>query len=373
VESAYNKDYPKGMFTSITTGISEAINGYGETLRGFLLWPVDCPLIPPRVVKTMLEASEKNQESFIVPCYKGKKGHPLFIPKAYFQAILEHNGEEGLKGVTRPYEGDMIRLETNEEAVVLDMDTPESYEEILRYYEKMISGKKEHEESIYYQSLLKGKRLFLVRHGETVQHKEKVFIGQYDVPLSDLGRRQGEEAGDKLLGMGADVNCIYTSDLARARDTSKIISQILAENITREKAHNSLESTPIPIIVEKSLREIALGEWEGQSIREIRARFPDQYEERGQNFLTYKFDNSSENFYDLQYRVMKGFRSILEKEAFEALGSGIEKKKDIILVAHDGVIKVILSNIYGIDLETQLKENIPKGSVIEVNMPQTER
>jgi broad specificity phosphatase PhoE len=70
---------------------------------------------------------------------------------------------------------------------------------------------------------------------------------------------------------------------------------------------------------------------------------------------------------------MKGFRSILEKEAFEALGSGIEKKKDIILVAHDGVIKVILSNIYGIDLETQLKENIPKGSVIEVNMPQTER
>jgi CTP:molybdopterin cytidylyltransferase MocA len=163
VESAYNKDYPKGMFTSITTGISEAINGYGETLRGFLLWPVDCPLIPPRVVKTMLEASEKNQESFIVPCYKGKKGHPLFIPKAYFQAILEHNGEEGLKGVTRPYEGDMIRLETNEEAVVLDMDTPESYEEILRYYEKMISGKKDPEKGNRFRKFVKNFTLFFMK------------------------------------------------------------------------------------------------------------------------------------------------------------------------------------------------------------------
>lgn len=43
------------------------------------------------------------------------------------------------------------------------------------------------------------KRIFLVRHGETRQHAEPVFIGQYDVPLSEKGRIQGVALADEIV------------------------------------------------------------------------------------------------------------------------------------------------------------------------------
>ena len=45
------------------------------------------------------------------------------------------------------------------------------------------------------------KRIILVRHGETEQHEEPMFIGQYDVPLSDEGRKQAQALGEELAAL----------------------------------------------------------------------------------------------------------------------------------------------------------------------------
>ena len=74
----YNPDYDRGMFTSVLTGIRYFADRGAE---GVLLLPCDCPCVPPEAVRTLLEQSDGR---LAVPVYRGKKGHPLWIPALFF-------------------------------------------------------------------------------------------------------------------------------------------------------------------------------------------------------------------------------------------------------------------------------------------------
>ncbi len=348
IVEAYNQDFEQGMFTSIKAGIRMARNGLPadtlplNTVDGFLLMLVDCPLVPSEVLELIIEKHRENQDSFIVPCYRGKNGHPLFIPARYAEEILAYEGENGLKAIRNRHNDKLIRLEVDTEAVVLDMDTRSGYEEVLEFYRKQFEAELNYEDELY------GKRLFLIRHGEIKQHREKIFLGQTDIPLSEKGREQAKEAAGELSGFHISVNRIYTSDLLRAAETAEIMRDSL--------------NPEIEVIHELKLREMSLGEWDGRYISEIREQFPEEYQKRGENLLAYKFGNESENFYDLRYRVMKGFRDILmrEREAGDDAG-------DILIVAHQGVLHVILSNLRHRPMEEEMRNPIPNGGIVVID------
>ncbi len=98
----------------------------------------------------------------------------------------------------------------------------------------------------------------LVRHGEAEGNREHRFIGQLDVPLSDLGRRQAELVSERLAS--AEVTRILTSDLQRASNTLQ-----------------PLAATGVPLRTEPRLREIDNGEWGGLAPTEIEARWPEMW------------------------------------------------------------------------------------------------
>ncbi len=50
-------------------------------------------------------------------------------------------------------------------------------------------------------------------------------MGRLDVPLSENGKKQAEEVGNKLKGRG--ISLIYSSPLLRSLQTARIISNIL--------------------------------------------------------------------------------------------------------------------------------------------------
>jgi len=348
ITEAYNQDFEQGMFTSIKAGIRTAQNGLSadtpplHKIDGFLLMLVDCPLVPSEVLELIIEKHRENPDAFIVPCYRGKNGHPLFIPARYAEEILAYEGENGLKTIRNRHNDKLIRMEVDTEAVVLDMDTREGYEEVLEF------NRMQFEPELNYEEELRGKRLFLIRHGEIKQHREKIFLGQTDVPLSEKGREQAKEAAGELSGSQISVNRIYTSDLIRAVETTEIIKGSL--------------NPEMKVIREPKLREMSLGEWDGRYISEIREQFPEEYQKRGDNLLAYKFGNDSENFYDLRYRVMKGFQSIMmgEKEAGD-------EARDILIVAHQGVIHVILSSLRHRPLEEEMRNPIPNGGIVVID------
>ena len=61
-------------------------------------------------------------------------------------------------------------------------------------------------------------RLYLVRHGQSEGNVAKTFHGHTDYPLTELGREQARQAGEKLKDT-AFVHCV-ASDLSRAWDTA---------------------------------------------------------------------------------------------------------------------------------------------------------
>ena len=176
-------------------------------------------------------------------------------------------------------------------------------------------------------------RIFLIRHGQPLQHTGKIFLGQTDIPLSETGKIEAAAAGDKLLEYGARPRRIYTSDLARAKETADIIAEKFGG---------------LPVVPDILFREMAMGTWDGELIEDIKAKFPDEFKKRGSDLRNYRIQGG-ENFYDLYGRVTREFYRILSTDFFKAADSTDSlwntDSGDLVIVAHHGVITVLLEEL----------------------------
>jgi broad specificity phosphatase PhoE len=99
-------------------------------------------------------------------------------------------------------------------------------------------------------------RLLLARHGETDWNRERRWQGLADTALNEVGRRQARALAEELAAEPPDA--VYTSDLARARETAEIVADALR----------------LPVVVDDRLREVDVGAWSGLTAVEIETRFP---------------------------------------------------------------------------------------------------
>ena len=114
----------------------------------------------------------------------------------------------------------------------------------------------------YNEAHKKTTRLCLIRHGQTDWNLEGRYQGQSDVPLNDNGRAQARSIVEKLKGR--NFSAIYSSDLSRARETAEPIAKAFG----------------IPLRIEPRLREINQGEWEGQLVDNLKARYSELWAQR---------------------------------------------------------------------------------------------
>lgn len=350
VREAYNEDYEQGMFSSVKTGLAAAA---ASGKKGYLLMPVDCPLVSASVMREVMSAGLKEPEKFAVPVYEGKKGHPLLVSAGFIDEICTWQGGGGLKAVTNAHPDEMVRVPVNEEGCLLDMDTPEGYEEIVNFVKKGFRRDK-------LEVLSWKKRIILVRHGQTKQHDEPVFAGCYDVPLNDEGRAHAEASAKAVVDLiradvaaeeaGIDpfgkepmpaIERVYSSDLSRAAETAGEICRRIGAELPRSPQVKTMED----------LREINLGEWDGRPVREIKEKYPEEYARRGEDMFTFK-TAGGENFYDMQYRAVRGLREIL----------GNDDARNIIIVAHSGVIRALENNLKGLRVDDEW-EPLEKGGM----------
>ena len=99
---------------------------------------------------------------------------------------------------------------------------------------------------------MKKTTVYLIRHGQSESNLAKVFAGQMNVNLSELGHAQAERTSEYLSKIPVDV--IWSSDLNRAYQTAQH---------TAEKKGLEIHTSP-------KLREIFAGEWEGKSTAEMK-------------------------------------------------------------------------------------------------------
>jgi broad specificity phosphatase PhoE len=106
-------------------------------------------------------------------------------------------------------------------------------------------------------------RLLLLRHGESEWNAQGRWQGWADPPLSELGRRQAEEAGRRLQGEG--FTALASSDLVRARRTAELAAATMG--------------LAGDLHIDADLREFDVGVWSGLTRAQIEAGWPAEFAE----------------------------------------------------------------------------------------------
>lgn len=164
------------------------------------------------------------------------------------------------------------------------------------------------------------RKIYLVRHGKIDIGKEKCYIGITDLPLNTEGIIQAQKL--KEFFKNIDIEKVYVSSLTRCIQTANII----------------LEDRNLESVLLKEFMEINMGQWEGKSFKYIKDSFPEEFKKRGENIDTY-IPPEGESFKQLERRVMPTYKAITQNS-----------KGNLLIVAHAGVNRVILSNVLSIPL-----------------------
>lgn len=104
-----------------------------------------------------------------------------------------------------------------------------------------------------------GRRVILLRHGQTSWNVERRFQGTTDVALTEAGLAQARRAARLLAGLRPDA--IVASDLRRAAHTAAELAALTALEVTHDEA----------------LRETYAGAWQGLTHEEIIERYGEEY------------------------------------------------------------------------------------------------
>ena len=173
--------------------------------------------------------------------------------------------------------------------------------------------------------------IYFVRHGQTIWNVENKICGSTDIALTDLGHQQAIAVGNLILERQYAIDAILYSPLMRAADTAKHIADI----------------TGLPAMEEPRLREQNFGKYEstprdGAAFRQAKMQFADRYE-------------GGESMLQLAQRI------------YNLLDELMQQEKTYLLVAHNGIARVVRSYFQDMTNEQYAAYGINNCEILEFN------
>lgn len=176
--------------------------------------------------------------------------------------------------------------------------------------------------------------ILLARHGETDDNRPPVRVqGHTDVPLNERGREQARELAERVAGEG--VVSLWSSNLARARETAAIVGERLA-----------LEPR-----VDARFAETHRGDWEGLTWEEVEGRDPAGFAAWLAAGDEFRFPGG-ESLREQQVRVVAALDDVAAAGELPAL-----------VVCHGGTIRVALCREDPRGLRAFHEPDVPNGAV----------
>lgn len=167
-----------------------------------------------------------------------------------------------------------------------------------------------------------GRRVLLVRHGQTQSNLEQRWQGHIDTPLNETGTAQARAIGQRLAGWPIVFGA--SSDLSRSAETARLILE-----------HHGIEPELTPL-----LREASLGVLQGRRYAEADVLLRDDADYLAR-LSTRARPPGGESPLDVRRRVRRFVRKLIEQEA--SLPPG-----DILVVAHSGSLRALMAVLLGL-------------------------
>jgi len=168
--------------------------------------------------------------------------------------------------------------------------------------------------------------MIFVRHAEALGNKIREFHGWTDESITERGHIQAMQVAERLADVNIDV--LYSSVMKRTMETAEYISGV----------------TGLPISSREDLKEINGGLLEGMRWDDLAKVYPEEYDtwENRPHLHQMPEGESMESF---QQRVVTAVQDILSRE----------KGRDICIVTHGTVIRVLLCWFKGMPLKDVIK------------------
>ena len=125
-----NPDYRKGQLSSLRVAIRHLLAN--DRCSGLLVHLVDHPYIDAALVNLLIERFEDSGKLIAVPRFHGKRGHPVIFARSLFDELLNAPEDQGAKAVVNAHRDETLEIETEDEGITLDIDTPELYRQHVK-------------------------------------------------------------------------------------------------------------------------------------------------------------------------------------------------------------------------------------------------
>ena len=174
---------------------------------------------------------------------------------------------------------------------------------------------------------------FVLRHGESLKNVkgfESCWPEKTRIPLTKKGKKQIKEAVRKAKSK--KINLIFASDILRAKQTAEIVGRELG----------------IKPKLDKRLREINIGIFNGQSVKEFGKFWNNGDFLSPLKYYSKRFQISApkgENYQDVEKRLASFIKETEKKY----------KEKNIIIVSHQRPLTLLEKVLYGYDLKKFVK------------------
>ena len=160
-----------------------------------------------------------------------------------------------------------------------------------------------------------------MRHAQTDDNLVKRYTGSNDsVGINEEGKKQLKALVPFLKSKKIEV--IFSSPFKRCLETSLLLGKYLG----------------LKVMIEKNLKEVNYGKWQGLTSAEVQKRFPEIFKARGKD-PAHVAPPGGETLCDMQKRVFKVIKTI------------ISTKKNCLIVTHGSCIHAILMYFKGINLK----------------------
>ena len=130
VQILINTDYRQGQLSSLQLAVRDL--QADADCDGMLVHLVDHPYLAPALVQEMIRRFYETKKRIIVPKFHGKRGHPVIFSNALFGELLSAPIDVGAKAVVNAHRAETLEIDTQEEGIAVDIDTPELYQQHVR-------------------------------------------------------------------------------------------------------------------------------------------------------------------------------------------------------------------------------------------------
>ena len=211
--------------------------------------------------------------------------------------------------------------------------------------------------------------LILVRHGQSVWNLQNRFTGWVDVELTEGGELEAKKAGNLIKALDIKIDLFYSSIQLRAKDTLKLIKEILKNNEPSHRAWQLNERHYGALTgLNKDEMKKKLGEEKVHQFRRSWDLRPDPLDKSNpyhpSNIEIYKnvpLKNipDTESLKDTYERVISFYNEEIEKNI---------TNNNILISAHGNSIRALCKYLFRLDNTQITKLEIPTGNPLIINL-----